>query len=385
MIEKLKRRVIDRIEDVSDEIVAISEKIHSDPELGLEEYKAQGWLTESLEDAGYAIERGLAGMETAFRAVHPETSPGPTIAILAEYDALPDLGHACGHNLIAGAALGAGLGLFGLKSEIPGRLEVIGTPAEESEGAKVTMVNSGVFDEVDVAMMFHPSTTTASYSRSAASLEVELTFEGQSTHAAASPEKGVDPLTALIQTFVCVDTLRQSNPEDTRIHGVITDGGKKPNMFPKTVTARFTIRGSTNEKRDQVVDKLRACAESAAESTGAGLSFDKANQGYQALIPHRKLAKVFGTNLERLGEDVEEGEDSMGSTDMGDVSQVCAAIHPYISIADEEVAGHSPEFAKAAASESGYQAMLTAAKALALTAIDVAVDQELFQKIRARD
>ncbi|MBS3787626.1 M20 family metallopeptidase [Candidatus Bipolaricaulota bacterium] len=383
MGDQLKDNVKKEIEKNSEKIKEVSKRIHQNPELGFEEYKAQQWISEILNSFGFQVEKGLADMETAIRAVHPEETKGPKIAILGEYDALPDLGHACGHNLIAGAALGACIGLSPFKQDIPGRLEFLGTPAEESEGGKVFMVDAGVFDDIDVAMMIHPSTETVAYSRSAASQEVELRFQGKPTHAAASPDKGTDPLKALIQTFVCVDTLRQHHPTDARIHGVITKGGEKANMYPEEVVSRFTIRGTNNEKRDALLKQLRDCGESAARAAGAGFSFENANKGFQALMPNRKLAEKFADNLEELGEKVEEGEDGMGTTDMGDVSQACAAIHPYLSISEDDISGHSHEFEEAAGSERGLEAMITAAKALAMTAVDVALDKDFYNQLKS--
>jgi len=381
--EALKQRVCERIDRLADELIAVSQKIYEHPELKFEEYQASRWLAEALKEGGFSVELGVAGLDTAIRAEHPARSDGPTVAIIGEYDALPELGHACGHNLIAGAALGACLGLAPLKRDIPGRLLFMGTPAEEGGGGKVTMVEAGLFNDVDVAMMFHPAPYTVVERGSLAITEVEIAFQGKAAHASAAPWEGINALDAVIQTFNGLNALRQHIRDGARIHGVITNGGALPNIVPEYASAHFYVRAIQNDYRDELVEKLRRCAEGAALATGATLSFKKVGHEYRAMRTNHHLAQAFTENLEALGELLDEHlPQGLGSTDMGDVSQVVPAIHAYIKICPAEVVFHSREFAKAAASERGYSVMLKAAKALAMTAIDVTIDLKLLQAIK---
>ena len=381
-MKDLKERVWERIEELADELWDLALKIHDNPELGFKEYKAANWLTEELRKGGFEVEIPYGGLETAFRAEHPERSEGPAIAILAEYDALPELGHACGHNLIATIAVGAALGLSPLKKELPGRLVVLGTPAEEGGGGKILLVRAGAFRDIDLAMMVHPADQTLVGRGSLAITEVVIEFKGKAAHASSEPEKGVNALDAVIQTFNSLNALRQHIKDGARIHGIITHGGVKPNIVPEYAAANFYVRAPENDYRDELVEKLRRCAEGAALATGAELTFKKVGHEYKAIRPNHHLAQAFRRNLESLGYPVEEPKGGLGSTDMGDVSWEVPAIHPYIRITEGEVPGHSREFAEAARSEQAKKAMLAAAKAVAGTCIDVWTDPALYQAIR---
>ena len=381
-MKDLKERVWERIEELADELWDLALKIHDNPELGFKEYKAANWLTEELRKGGFEVEIPYGGLETAFRAEHPERSEGPAIAILAEYDALPELGHACGHNLIATIAVGAALGLSPLKKELPGRLVVLGTPAEEGGGGKILLVRAGAFRDIDLAMMVHPADQTLVGRGSLAITEVVIEFKGKAAHASSEPEKGVNALDAVIQTFNSLNALRQHIKDGARIHGIITHGGVKPNIVPEYAAANFYVRAPENDYRDELVEKLRRCAEGAALATGAELTFKKVGHEYKAIRPNHHLAQAFRRNLESLGYPVEEPKGGLGSTDMGDVSWEVPAIHPYIRITEGEVPGHSREFAEAARSKRAKKAMLAAAKAVAGTCIDVWTDPALYQAIR---
>jgi amidohydrolase len=380
-LRDLKDKVCEVIDGLRGEIVEISRKIFDHPELKFQEHQASRWLAEALREGGFELQLGVADMETAIKAIHPTVAPGPTVAILAEYDALPGLGHACGHNLIAGAALGACLGLGQLKDELPGRLIFYGTPAEEGGGGKVKMVEAGLFNDVDAAMMFHPSNKTAVDEGSLAITELELEFQGKAAHASSAPEEGINALDALIQTFNGINALRQHIKDGARIHGIITDGGAQPNIVPERAVALFYVRAPENDYRDQLIEKLCRCAEGAALAAGATFSWRKVGHPYKAMRPNRRLGQAFKENLQSLGEPVGKPTGKLGSTDMGDVSQAVPAIHPYIAICAEDVAAHSREFARASGSPRGYEVMIKAAKAMAMTAIDLFSDEGLFQEI----
>jgi len=360
----------------------VSGELFEHPEVKFEEVRASKRLAAELESAGFEVELGAAGMETAIRAVHPASSDGPTVAIIGEYDALPGLGHACGHNLIAAAGLGAALAVGEVKSELPGTLVFLGTPAEEGGGGKVLMINEGLFADVDAAMMFHPSAATVVQRGSLAITEVEIEFKGRPSHASADPEHGINALDAVIQTFNGINAMRQHIKDGARIHGIISHGGVKPNIVPDYTRAEFYVRAVENEYRDELLGKLRACAEGAALATGATLTFSEINVPYKSMKPNKALGDVFTRYMEGYGVPLNPPKsDAMGSTDMGDVSQAVPSIHAYLEICGPEVAGHSPEFAEASNSEKGQQAMLVAAKSLAGTAIEVLNDPALVSRM----
>jgi amidohydrolase len=383
-MNNLKVKVGDYVDAIADQLIEVSRDIHEHPELRFEEFRASKLLAERLREAGFNTELGVAGLETAIRAVHPSISPGPTVAIIGEYDALPGVGHACGHNLIAAAGLGAALALGSIKAEIPGRLIFFGTPAEEGGGGKVKMVDAGLFDEVDAAMMFHPSSNTVVDRKSLAITEVEIEFNGKASHASGSPEKGINALDAVIQTFNGINALRQHMKDGARIHGIITDGGEQPNIVPEHAAALFYVRAVENEYRDELLERLRRCAEGAGLATGASLSFNAVGHSYKAMRPNHVLGDAFVKNLNSLGEPLKPppADAGMGSTDMGDVSQLVPAIHAYIQICGEDVAGHSREFAQAAISQRGQEVMLIAAKAMAMTGVELFTEPDLVRRMK---
>jgi amidohydrolase len=384
-IAMLKEKVVEHIDGIQERLTEISDEIHRNPELAFEEVLASKLLADELEKAGFDVELGAAKMETAILAVHPDQSDGPTVAILGEYDALPELGHACGHNLIAAAGLGASLALGSMKTDIPGKLIFMGTPAEEDIGGKIAMIDAGLFKKVDAAMMFHPSAGYTMVGRKGLALtEVNIEFHGKLAHAAASPEKGINALDAIIQTFNGINALRQHIISSSRIHGVITHGGVKPNIVPEFASASFYVRAAKDDYCKELVKKVESCAKGAANATGAKLKFEVISPSYESRNVNKVMGELFVENLNILEEPVNplpEGSGA-GSSDIGNVSQVVPAIHPYISIADDSVAGHSQEFAAASASYHGHRGMLVAAKALAMTAIDLYTDTELMARVK---
>jgi amidohydrolase len=304
------------------------------------------------------------------------------VAILGEYDALPELGHACGHNLIAAGALGAALAVASVKRDVPGRLVFLGTPAEEGGGGKVVMIEAGAFRGVDAAMMFHPASFTAVDHGSLAITEVRLEFRGVAAHASASPGKGINALDAVIQTFNGINALRQHIRDGARIHGIITNGGAKPNIVPEYAAAEFYVRAAETAYRDELLGKLERCAKGAALAAGATFSMSEISPPYKAMRPNRALGAAFTRNLESLGWAFDADDLPFGSTDMGDVSQAVPAIHAYVAICDRAIAFHSRGFAEASQSEQGHQGMLAAAKAMAMTAVDVLTSADLVRTMQ---
>jgi amidohydrolase len=378
-----KKFILSEIDGQSDKLWEISTTLFNEPELAFKEFNACKILCEFLERAGFSIEKGLAGLETAFRATCGNQA-GPTIAILAEYDALAGLGHACGHNLIASAAVGAGFALASLVPPVPGRIQVIGTPAEEGGGGKVLMSQAGVFKTVDAAMMFHPAGKNLVLRPSLASSRLKLEYFGKASHAAAAPEEGINALDAVILTYNNVNAIRSTLGPKDRIAGVITEGGEAANIIPAYCVSEYSIRSLNAKRRDVLVDKVIACAQAGAQSVGCRLEYH-ISPGYQEIIPNRILAGLFKSNLESLGRTVVDPDpnERMGSTDMGDVSHLVPSIHPYLAIASETVAGHTLEFKQYCISEAGKSAMLDAAKAMAMTTIDLLTNPDLL--LQAKD
>ncbi len=387
----MHERIVTAIDAASGELLDLSRRIHATPETAFQEQQACAWLTDTLARHGCRTERGIAGLDTAFRAEVNGPGDGsaggssraPTVAILAEYDALPEIGHACGHNLICTAAVGAGIGLAAVRDHLPGRALVLGTPAEEGGGGKVIMLQRGAFEGVDAAMMFHPAGYTLTERPSLASYRLTLKFLGKPAHAAAAPHEGINALDALIQTFVSIGLLRQQVRDDARIHGIITYGGAAPNIIPDRAEAVFTVRATDSAYAKKVLDRVIGCAQGAAQAAGAALEHTP-RKGYDAIKPNRALAAAFARHLAQMGwpQDPLPERPRMGSTDMGDVSQVIPSIHPYVSIGPKTLAGHTAEFREAALSDRGFGGMLAAAKAMALTTYDVLTQPDLMAAVR---
>ena len=378
-IEVLKRRACEAVDRWAGELIETADWIHANPELGHQEYQASKRLADILGTAGAQVEMGTAGMETAFKAVLAGSSPGPTVAVLAEYDALPKLGHGCGHNLIATSALGAGLALSEVLGDLDGAVWVLGTPAEESAapnaGGKVHMVRAGVFDEVDASIMFHPAAeTTMTDERSLAARGFEFYFHGKAAHAAGAPDEGINALDAVVAMYNAVSMLRQQVKSDVRIHGIILAGGAAANIIPDYAAIRYRTRSDDADYLEGVVQRVIACAEGAARATGCRLEWTEYMPPYENTVPNAVLMRLMKANLESLGLDVKTRRQrtSRGSTDFGNVTRVVPGVEARIAIGDDPaMPGHSLEFEKAAGTDLGRQAMLNAAKGLAMTAIDL--------------
>ena len=380
-IENLKLKAKDGVELQRQQLIQLSLNIHDNPELGFEEEKASAWLTGYLEDNEFHVERGIAGVATAFRATYGQGSP--RIALLAEYDALPKIGHGCGHNIIAASAVGAAVGSKPIIDRLGGNIVVLGTPGEEVFGGKIDMVQAGVFKEIDVAMIVHPGVRNVVTMQALACTGVEAEFFGQPAHASAEPHKGVNALEATILAFTSINSLRQHIKEEARIHGIITDGGEAPNIVPAHSAAEFYVRAPDNEYLDELKSKVSNCFIGASTASGARLEYHWDDIAFDSMKNNETLAELFKQNLESLGRHVEafNPEFGLGSTDMGNVSQVVPSIHPTIAIASPEVLGHTPEFAAAAASEAGHEGLMDAANALAMTVADI-IQPEMLDEIR---
>ncbi len=360
----------------------LSLKIHSNPELGFKEVKAAAWITQYLEENSFSIERGICELSTAFRGSYGQGKPA--IAILAEYDALPKLGHACGHNLIAASAAGAAVASKPAIDQFGGSILCIGTPAEELHGGKAIMADRGVFDNLDIAMIVHPGTHDIATIQSLAAAALEIEFFGKAAHAATRPETGINALEAMLQSFAAINSLRQHIKDKARIHGIITHGGEAANVVPDYSAGTFLVRAEDDAYLSELQQKVINCFIGAATATGARLEYKWAGICYEAMRNNITLARLFRQNVKSLGREMQlsNPNKSFGSTDMGNVSQLVPSIHPSVAIAPVHVAIHSPQFASAAASEAGIQGLLDAAKALALTVTDLVANPEILTKVK---
>ena len=381
-IERLKASIIEEIDARCHQLSELSLKIHSNPELGFQEVKAARWLTHYLKENGFSIEQGICELPTAFRGSYGQGKPA--IAILAEYDALPNLGHACGHNLIATGAVGAGIASKPAIDQFGGSILVIGTPAEELYGGKVIMADRGAFNNLDVAMMVHPGVHDTATTQSLACLALQVEFFGKAAHAAARPEAGVNALEAMLNSFTAINSLRQHIKDNARIHGIITDGGEAANVVPAHSAGTFLVRAEDDTYLDELKQRVINCFIGAATASGARLEYKWGDIRYAPLRNNLTLAQLFSQNMQSLGRKMKLSDPgkAFGSTDMGNVSQLVPCIHPSVAIAPMEVVTHSPQFASAAASEAGIRGLLDAAKALSMTVVDLVANPEIVAKVK---
>lgn len=365
------------------ELRILTHQIHSNPETAMNEYKAAGWLTEELATRGFAVERGICGLPTAFRATYGTGKP--VVAFIAEYDALPGLGHACGHNLIATAAVAAGLGTKEAVDVFGGSIQVIGTPAEELNGGKIIMAERGAFAGIDAAMMMHPGTFDSAMISALACVALDVEFFGKEAHAAAHPELGINALEAMILSFNAINSLRQHISIDSRIHGVITDGGQVANIVPAHSAGRFLVRAGNVGYLNSLKEKVMDCFKAAALATGARLEYRwDDSEIYAPMRNNTTLARLYTENMEHTGYAVPlfNAAQSFGSTDMGNVSQIVPSIHTSVAIAPQGESEHTLEFARYAANENGLTQSLRAAAGLAMTAIDLLASPDTVKAVR---
>jgi len=382
----LKETIKQNVESNKELYLSTSHQIHENPEIGNEEFFASSLLTDILVKEGFEVEKAVAGHETSFVARKKSAKPGPAIAFLAEYDALPGIGHACGHNIIGTTSVAAAIALSKVLDETGGEAVVFGTPAEEggpNGSAKGSFVKHGLVDGIDAALMIHPNAETRLTGSSLAVDPLDFEYIGKPAHAAASPHEGINALDAVIQLFNGINALRQQLTDDVRIHGIITHGGDAPNIIPEYAKARFFIRAATRAGLNEVTTRVKAIAEGAALATGAKLNVIAFQNEVDNLLLNNRYDAVFKEVVEELGETVAGGREGLGSTDAGNISQVVPTIHPYIKIGASDLVPHTVPFREAAASERGDQALITGAKALALTALTLLTDAEVLAEIKA--
>ena len=384
MTHDLKDAIRKETARYAERLKRIASSLHAHPEVSSCEYQTAELLVGELVAEGFALQMKAGGLDTAFVASYVSNPKAPAIGLLAEYDALPEIGHACGHNLIAAASLGAAMVL---KKVLPPKLanvKVFGTPAEETSGGKLPMLEQGVFNGSDVLMMFHPHTVTCGLRPCIGRTSLAFEFSGKSTHASTYPDRGINALDAVILTFNNINALRQHLRDGTRVHGIITEGGKLPNIIPDYARAEFFVRSDSKPYMEATAERVIGCAQAGAKATGAELKVSHPLPVYLPDIPVDSLIKCFEGNLRELGLTVDKLEPPlrMGSSDFGNVSQVVPSVMGFIKIAEEGTATHSRQFAGAAVSERGMTGMLNAVSALAMTAADVLTVPGLLERIR---
>ncbi len=380
-LDEIKQRIADEVKRLHPRLVSMSHTLHDNPEILFQEHIASDLLTNELDEQGFEVERGVAGLDTAFVATYGKGEP--VVGFLAEYDALPKIGHACGHNLIATWSVGAAIAMRRALPEFEGTIKVIGTPGEEGGGGKVILADADVFDGLSAAIMMHPRDTTYLDRGSLARTVFDIEFFGKSAHASSSPERGVNALDAMLQVFFSINAFRQQMPPNSRIHGVISHGGEAPNVIPDYTAARFLVRAKEQEHLEQLRQRFRAIVEAAALATGCRTEIHE-GLSYQARVCNAALVETFGENLTALGitPEVPPADGGVGSSDIGNVSRIVPTIHPYLQICDPGVGGHTPEFAQAAATERADELTATGATVLAWTAADVLLRPEVRQRLR---
>lgn len=383
-----KERVSKIVDRLAPELRKLALDIHDNPELGLQEYKACTWQKELLGRYGFAIEENFCDIETSYKAVYKGRKPGPKIAFLAEYDALPELGHGCGHNLIAMVSVGCGIACREFADEYGAQIDVIGTPAEETAGTKVPMSAKGVFDGYDAVMMAHPAFANAESINTIAMDAYKIEFFGRPAHAAAAPHEGINALDAMINFFNLVNAMRQQTKPDARIHGIITDGGKAANVIPDYTAANFYIRANRVADVKKLAERVRNCAAGAALGTGCTYKMEYNEENFKDTCTNKALNNLAVDNIQPfLSEPIYRLGDihAPGSSDLGDVSYEAPAIQVIFKIGEYPNpmgGGHTPEMAAAAGSEYGINNGLNFVKGLVMTAIELMTKPEALAAVK---
>ncbi len=388
-MDKDYEKIKEIIKNLESELRELTRKIHDNPEVGNQEFKACLWQKTLLEKYGFLVETPYLELPTAYKAVFKGKKAGPKIAMLAEYDALKSIGHGCGHNLIAMVGVGAGIVIKPFVEKYGGEIHVVGTPAEETDGAKVKMADKGAFVEYDVVMMAHPAYEFLDSVNSSAIEGIKVEFFGKAAHAAENPQDGINALDAVINLFNLVNAMRQQTKDGTRIHGIITAGGVEPNTIPDYAAAEFYVRDHRMSGVHNLIKKVKLCAEGAAAGTGTTMKFTIEEGGFKDTVSNQTLNKLACSHMEELGAAIEytNGVPAAGSSDLGNVSYECPAIQPYFKIGDppkgESVKSfHTKDFEQKAISEEAISNGLLFIEGFTRTAIDLMKNPELVKAIK---
>lgn len=381
-----KEKIVKAVEQARTDLLELSKNIHDNPELGFEEFKALGFISETLEKHGFAVQKGYGGLDTSFRADMKGSGEGPTVAFLAEYDALNGVGHGCGHNLIATCSVGAFLGLASVMNELPGRISIIGTPAEEGGAGKVKLLANGAFDDVDFALMMHPSGGGSNLvgRGGRAACSVYVNFYGKGAHSSA-PKNGINALSAVISVFNQIDLVRPTFDPQDNINGIISNGGTAANIIPAFASCAFCIRADTMKRIEELIELIKTCVANAERLTGARGEVTWGDISAER-YPSRPMCQAFKDNMHELGIEMTwpDPKKQYGSSDIGNVSIKMPAIHDYLSITDDKtIQAHTVEYAQAAATPEAQEVCLKGAKGLAMTGYDILSDKEFQKEILA--
>lgn len=382
-MDEIKKALVGEVDSLASDLFKISKYLFDNPETAYEELKACTYLSHFLKANGFEVEVGIGGIKTAFLAYpYGKKQERPMVAFLAEYDALPGVGHGCGHNLIAAASVGAALALRQHLPQIPGSIAVVGTPAEEGGGGKILLAEAGVFQKMDVAMMFHPGRLNLPGEEMFGRVKFKAEFFGRAAHASVSPDKGISALDALVMAYNNINALRQTIRSDARIHGVITNGGDAPNIIPAYAAGLFYVRAATREYLEEILGRVKNCFAGAALASGAEHKLEIIPPSFDPIKRNPPLEEKVAENMRLLSISIDQDDGRRGSSDIGNLSFYLPAIHLSLAIVDPEIPGHSPIFAEATMSERGQKAMLLAAKLLAMTAYDFLTIPELQKRVR---
>jgi amidohydrolase len=377
-----KQVVLDRLDSHRADLVDLSHRIHGRPELCFEEERSAEWCSEMLEQAGLSVRRGICDMPTAFEAT---AGSGPlTIAVCAEYDALPGIGHACGHNVIAAAAVGTGVALASLADDLGITVKVLGTPAEEGGGGKILMLERGGFAGIHAAMMVHPAPMELDQMTCLAVTHFDVHYRGKEAHASAFPERGINAADAITVAQVAIGLLRQHAEPHDQVHGIVTLGGEAPNIVPAHAVAKYYVRATTMERLEEWQARVERCFEAGATATGASLSIEPQGPIYSEFTPDVQMVDIYRENAIALGRTFSETGPGLrgGSTDMANVSLAIPAIHPMLGIESFPAVNHQPEFTAAAAAPPADRAVHDGAAAMAWTIIDLARDTAIATRLQ---
>ena len=382
----VRASILAEVKSHRESLVALSHRIHANPEIAWEEYKSSAWVADAMSNAGFDVTTSYLDVETA---VHATTGSGPLhLVVCAEYDALPGLGHACGHNIIASSSVGAAIALGRVADELGIKVTLMGTPAEEGEGGKLVLMERGAFTGVHAAVMSHPGPVDVAEARPYAVTHLDVRYHGKAAHAAAYPEDGVNANDAFTIAQVAIGLLRQQLSNEVRVHGLVTKAGDAPNVIPEFTEGRWYVRGTTSAHMDEAFERIKRCFEAGALATGATLELGPSGDPYVEFRTDHDLLGKYVRNAEELGRVFTDGNVGLGrmsraSTDMGNVSQIVPAIHPYIGIDSAPAVNHQHQFAAAAVTGAADRAVLDAATGLALTLADAATDPQTRSRLLA--
>jgi amidohydrolase len=381
-MDSVKAQISSEVDALAQDMYDISDYLKANPETAYQEYKACDFLSGVLEDKGFQVQKSVGQVDTSFLARPVNGQSGrPTVAFLAEYDALPKIGHGCGHNLIAAASLGAAIALNKILKIDSGGLVVVGTPAEEGGGGKARMAEAGVFDEMDIAMMFHPGGLNIAGKDMLGRIKFRMEFFGRTAHASGSPDKGINALDAMVTAYSSINAIRQHLRPDGRIHGIITHGGDAPNIIPDYAAGLFYVRAGRRSYRDEIFERVTNCAKGAAMALGAECKIEIDPPKLDPMKRNEVLETAVTANMAALGITPDPDDGRRGSSDIGNLSHYLPSMHPVLAIVEPEIPGHSVEFRDATTSDRGRKTLLDATKMLAMTAFDYLTSAEMRQQV----